>query len=201
MRGRTAPHVFCGAVRICAVTALRRFFRRRLVPDAPLTRFRHQEQAEHESDRRNGNRVDQRVTEATRRGISRRRDEGHQAAAPAIADVIRHGDRSVADPAGEIFGEERTDRAVHQADIADHDGDDDDRDRIVDIAWLRDQAEPAVQRIIGDRGQQEPCQNHRFAADMVGEPAGQDQRRSADDEPGADNISGGQGVELATVPR
>ncbi len=39
---------------------------RRLVPDAPLARFRHQEQAEHECDR--DDRIDQRVAKAVRCG-------------------------------------------------------------------------------------------------------------------------------------
>jgi len=136
MRGRNRPRTS-----LVLVNGRLGFLRRRFFPDAPLTRFRHQEQAEHETDRRHCDRVDQRIGEAARRGVSGRSDEGHEAAAPAVADVIRDGNRGVADPAGEIFGEERADRPVHQADIGNHDGDDDDCDRIVDVARLGDRAE------------------------------------------------------------
>jgi hypothetical protein len=61
VRGRMTPHTLC-STDLCREDVALSLLRRRLVPDAPLTGFRHQEQAEHESDRRNGNRVDQRVT-------------------------------------------------------------------------------------------------------------------------------------------
>jgi len=165
MRGRNRPRTS-----LVLVNGRLGFLRRRFFPDAPLTRFRHQEQAEHETDRRHCDRVDQRIGEAARRGVSGRSDEGHEAAAPAVADVIRDGNRGVADPAGEIFGEERADRPVHQADIGNHDGDDDDCDRIVDVARLGDRAEPAVQRIVSDRREQEAAQDDRLTTQSAREP-------------------------------
>src|SRR6516165_7706785 len=48
---------------------------RRLIPDAALARFRHQEQAEDESDGGNGDRIDQRVAKTASGGESRRGDE------------------------------------------------------------------------------------------------------------------------------
>jgi len=72
--------------------------------------------------------------------------------------VIRDRHRSVADPTGEKFGEERTDRPVDHANIDDENGDNDDRNRIIDIARLRDRSEPAVQGIVGERREHEARQ-------------------------------------------
>src|SRR5262249_3778251 len=79
------------------------------LPNAVLPGLRHQEQAEHEAHRRNGDRVDQSIAETARRLVRRRGDEGHQSAAPAIADVIWDGYRCVANPGREIFSQKRPD--------------------------------------------------------------------------------------------
>ena len=73
VRGRMSPaHTFCFAWR-CRLSFLCHW----LFPDAALARFRHEEQAEHEADRRDRDRVDQRVSKAARRSVSGRGDEGH----------------------------------------------------------------------------------------------------------------------------
>src|SRR5262249_44576936 len=64
---------------------------RRLLPNAVLPRFRHQEQAEDKGYRRNSDRVDQGITETVRRLERRRGYEWDQPTAPTIANVI--GDR------------------------------------------------------------------------------------------------------------
>src|SRR5450759_4996976 len=94
-------------------------FRKNLLvvfPDAHFASLGHQEQREHEAHRGNCDRVDKRIAETTRRRVSRRGDEWHQPATPAVSDHIRHGYRRVADPAGEKFGEERADRPVDHPD-------------------------------------------------------------------------------------
>ena len=77
------------------------------LPSAVLPGLRHQEQAEHEAHRRNGDRVDQSIAETARRLVRRRGDEWHQSAAPAIADVIWDGHRCVANLGWEIFSQKR----------------------------------------------------------------------------------------------
>src|SRR5580704_8836960 len=128
-RGRTAPRPACVAKLPLCPYCLR-------LPDFHLTSLRHQEQTKHEAYRRNSDRVDQSIAETASRLVRSRGDEWHQSAAPAVADVIRHRHRRVADPGGEIFSEERADWAVDHPNIGDQNGDDDDGNRIVDIARL-----------------------------------------------------------------
>src|SRR6266516_4026746 len=189
LRGRMAPQgVALPAYRLC--------LGRLRLPDFHLARLRHQVQAQHQAYRRDGDRVDQSISDTTGRRIRRRGDEWHQPATPAVADHIRHGYRRVADPAGEIFGQERADRPVDHPDIGDQNGDDEDRDRIVDTARMRDRSEPQIERIVGDRRKEEAPQYHRFAADDVRQPAEQDECRGPDDQPGSPDIGGGQRVHL-----
>src|SRR5947209_2855427 len=71
----------------------------RRLPDADLARLRHQEQAEQERHCRYDDGIDQGVPQALRHGeprvlrghVRRGRDDGHQSAAPAVADVIGDG--------------------------------------------------------------------------------------------------------------
>src|SRR5256885_10861870 len=49
----------------------------------------------------------------------------HEPPAPAVSDVIRYRDRRIPDACREVLGEERADRAVHHADVGDHDRDED----------------------------------------------------------------------------
>src|SRR6516165_5234752 len=72
-----------------------------MFPNAHFAGLGHQEQAQDEAHRRNGDRVDQRISETARRLIRRCGDEWHQAATPTVADHIRHGYCCVTDPAGE----------------------------------------------------------------------------------------------------
>ena len=67
----------------------------RLFPDAYVPRFRHQPEAKDQAHRRDEDRIEQRVPEATGCRECRRGDERHQPAAPAIADMIRHRYRGV----------------------------------------------------------------------------------------------------------
>jgi hypothetical protein len=86
-------HILWRGFALCRKWAILRLLRRRrFVPDASLARLRHQEQAEHERDRGHGDRVDKRVGEAAGGGVGRRGYEWHQAAAPAVTDMIRHRD-------------------------------------------------------------------------------------------------------------
>src|SRR5579871_153761 len=78
----------CNAWDLCALPFM--------LPDAHLASLGHQEHAEDQTDRRNRDRVDQRVGKTARRLIRGCRDERHQTAAPAVADHVRHGYRGVA---------------------------------------------------------------------------------------------------------
>src|SRR5467141_3444360 len=73
-----------------------------LIPDADMSSFWHQEEGEEEAHRGNRDRIDQRVADAAGGRESRRGDERHQSATPAVADVIWHRHRRVANPAGEV---------------------------------------------------------------------------------------------------
>src|SRR5216683_7218953 len=103
-------------------------------PDADVPSFRHQEKGKDEAHSGNDDWIEQCVPEAAGRRERRRRDERHQAAAPAVADVIWHRHRGVADAGREELRQERANRPVDHADIVYEDGDDQDRDRIVDVA-------------------------------------------------------------------
>ena len=144
-------------------------------------------------------RVDQRVADAAGGRESCRSDERHQSAAPAVADVIRHRHRRVSNPAGEVFRQERPDRPVHHPDVANENEDDEDRDRIVDVARLRDRSQPQIQRIVSDRRQQHASQDHRLAADDVGQPAKKDQARRCNEQRGPHDVGRGQRVHLGNL--
>src|SRR6266513_4601783 len=167
-----------------------------LTPDTVVARFRHHEKADEETHRRHCNGVDQGITHAAGRQKCRGGDERHQAPAPAVADVVGHGNGRVADPAWEILRQERPDRAVHHADVGHQYEYDEDGDGIVDCAGVGGFAKPRVQRVIRQRRQEHPSENDRLAADDVGEPSEQNQRRRGDEQGGADNVARGQHVEL-----
>src|SRR5215475_11966566 len=114
----------------------------RLFPDADVPCFRHQPEAEEEAHQRNKDRIEQRVKEAAGRCESRRGDERHQPAAPAIADVIWHRYRGVTDAGREVLRQEGADRPIDHPHVIHQDGNDKDRDRIVDIVRLRHRPEP-----------------------------------------------------------
>ena len=113
--------------------------------------------------------------------------------------MVGNGDRRVADPGGEVFRQERADRPVDHADIVDEDGDDDDRDRIVDVTRLRHRSQPVIQRVVGDRRQQEAAQDHRLAADVVGRPAPENQRWRRDEQRGHHDVARGEHVHLGDL--
>ncbi len=110
--------------------------------------------------------------------------------------MVGHGNRRVADPAWEILGQEGSDRAVHHAHIRHQDDDDEDGDRIVDGAGIGDLTKPRIEWVIRHGGQEHSPQNDRLPADDVGEPAEQNQRRRRDEQGSADNVAGGQHVQL-----
>src|SRR5712671_882918 len=113
-------------------------------PNTVVTRLRHYEHADDETHRRDHNGVDQRIAHAS--GGKKRcgGDERHQTPAPAVADVVGHGNRRVADPAWKVLCQERPDRAVHHAHIGHQDEYDEDGDRIVDGAGVRDRTKPHI---------------------------------------------------------
>src|SRR6266853_4866201 len=165
-------------------------------PNAVVTCFRHYDQADDETHRRYHNGVDQGIAHASGGKKRGRGDERHQAPAPPVADVVGHGNRRVADPAWKILCQERPDRAVHHADVGHQDEYDEDGGRIVDCAGVGDFTQPCIQRVIRHRCQQHSPENDRLAADVVGEPSEQNQRRGGDEQRHADNVAGGQHVEL-----
>src|SRR5438093_3425762 len=80
------------------------------IPNTDVARFRHHKQADEETDRWHRNGVDQSIADAAAGQKCGGGDEGHQAPAPAVADVVGHGNGRVADPAREILSQERPDR-------------------------------------------------------------------------------------------
>src|SRR5882672_7750162 len=165
-------------------------------PNTIVARLRHHKQADEEAHRRHRNRVDQGTAHAAGRQKCGGGDEWHQAPAPTVADVVGHGNGRVADSAWKILCQERPDRAVHHADVGHQDEYDEDRGRIVDCAGVGDFTQPTVQRVIRQRCQQHSPENDRLAADVVGEPSEQNQSRGGDEQRNADDVAGGQHVEL-----
>jgi hypothetical protein len=83
-----------------------------MFPDAHVAGLRHEDQAQDQAHGGDSDRVDQRISETAGRLKRRRGDERHQAAAPAIANHVGHGDGRVANPAGEKFGKECAEMAL-----------------------------------------------------------------------------------------
>src|SRR5262249_38650730 len=139
------------------------------------------------------------VKEAAGRCECRRGDERHQPAAPTIADVIWHRYRGVTDAGREVLRQKRADRAIDHPHVVHQDGNDKDRDWIVDIVRLRHRPEPGVEWIIGDGSEQKAAQDHRFAADVIGHPAPQDQGWRRDEQRGHHDVAGGEQVYLGDL--
>src|SRR5882762_10640545 len=165
-------------------------------PNTIVARLRHHKQADEETHRRHRNGVDQGTAHAAGRQKCGGGDEWHQAPAPTVADGVGHGKGRVADSARKILCQERPDRAVHHADVGHQDEYDEDRGRIVDCAGVGDFTQPTVQRVIRQRCHQHSPENDRLAADVVGEPSEQNQSRGGDEQRNADDVAGGQHVEL-----
>src|SRR5258706_3616091 len=165
-------------------------------PNAVVTCFRHYEQADDETHRRYHNGVDQGIGHAAGGKKCRGGDERHQTPAPAVADVVGHANGRIADPAWKVLCQERPDRAVHHAYVGHQDEYDEDGDRIVDCAGIRDRTKPRIEWVIRDGCQQHSTENNRLPADVVGEPSEQNQRRRREEQRCADNVAGGQHVEL-----
>src|SRR4030095_2828834 len=87
------------------------------IPNAYLARLRHQEESKYEAHRWNRDAVEQRVGEAPGGRKGRRGDKRYQSAPPTVADVVGHGDRRVADSAGEEFRQERSNRPIDHSDV------------------------------------------------------------------------------------
>src|SRR5262245_5930087 len=181
---RAGPHTGPAPIRLSGSRF--RLFR---LPDADVPRFRHQPEAKDETYQRNEDRIEQRVKEAAGRCERRRGDERHQPAAPAVADVIWHRYRGVTDARREVFRQKRADRPIDHPHVVHQDGNDKDRDRIVDIVRLRHRPEPRVERIIGDGGEQKAAQDHRLATDVIGHPAPQDQGWRRDEQCGHHDVA------------
>src|SRR5262245_20196292 len=72
-------------------------------PDTDVACLRHDEQTDDETHRRHHDGVDQGIPDATARQKGGGGDERHEAPAPAVADVVGHGNGRVADPAREVL--------------------------------------------------------------------------------------------------
>src|SRR5262245_15483006 len=169
---------------------------RAFFPDAVLARFRHREDGDEEHDRRNDDGVREGPAQAPRAEVGRRGHDRDQTATPAVADVVRHGDRGVADAAWDELREERTDRAVGHPHVVHQDHDDQDGHPVVDVLRVRVVSERGVERVVRQRGQRHAAQDDRLAADLVGEPAPEDQGRGGDQERDPDDRARGQHVQL-----
>src|SRR5262249_11210366 len=122
------------------------------LPNAYLVRLRHQEESKYEAHRWNRDTVEQRVGETPGGRIGRRGDKRYQSATPTVTDVVGHRDRGVADPAGEEFRQERSNRPIDHSDVGHENSYDADRRPEVALTRLRERSQPAVQGIVGDRG-------------------------------------------------
>src|SRR5262249_23337644 len=78
---------------------------RALLQNAVLACLGHREDRDQEHDRRHDDGIDKRIPDAPRGEIHRGRDDRDQAAPPAIADVVWHRYRRVADAAREELGQ------------------------------------------------------------------------------------------------
>src|SRR5579864_2107720 len=153
---------------------------RQMLPNTGVTRLGHQEYAEDETHRRHDDRIDERTAETVGRLEGCRGDERYESPAPAIADVVRHRHRGVADARREELRQEGANGSVHHAHVADENGDDDDGYRVIDRIRVRRLSEPGVERIVSERREQEASQDDRLAADFVREASKEDDARGTD---------------------
>ena len=167
-----------------------------------LARLRHHEDGDQEHDRGNRDGIDQGPEEGIagavlhRLGVGRCGDDGHETAAPAVADMVRHRNRGVADARGEELRQERPDRAVGHAHVVDQDHNDDHRHREVEGLGIGVDAERRVERVVRQGRQQHAAEDDRLPADLVREPAPEDERRGRDQERDGDDVARGEHVEL-----
>src|SRR5215813_162527 len=167
-----------------------------LLPDAVLPCFGHQKEGEQEGHGGERDRIGKSPAETPGGEIGGGRDDRHETASPAIANVIRHGHGRVPNAAREKLSQEGADGAVGHPNVVDENHHDEHRHGMVDGARLRVPAERLVERVVRQSCEEHPPKDDRLPPNLVRKPAPEDQGWRGNQQPDAHDVARGQDVEL-----